>query len=390
MDPLFFEFVVSQFLSATKDVLVRKLRRGPDFDLKKADGSRVLIEVKTGFPDRVNLERLSKQVTSYEESADKFLLVTPTAPPKKLATAFDSVFSGSKVLAKWISLNDLPSELDVPTPGDLTSPDTLAQLQLESLLENVHLYAMAPIGPGPEIQTKKGITKEFLPLTRQFSHHAIAALSRGPQAIEEQLKIAERTENVTVVLSDVVNFSSLVSASRPEELKDSMNRYYRLAREAVFTHRGMLDKFIGDAVLAVFGYPIPGPADAINALKFSQDLIEIGKDILVSWQEDLNAVIETGTRVGVATGDLWPINIGTNEVEVTLLGDTINLTARLEKNCQRNNILIDNRTKSKASKEDVEYVTSLDLTQVQIPPSEAKGQQFTIRAWTRDNPSAEG
>lgn len=89
-------------------------------------------------------------------------------------------------------------------------------------------------------------------------------------------------------------------------------------------------------------------------------------------------------------GKLAEVDIGTDEVEVTLLGDTINLAARLEKNCQRDNILVDNRTKGKASKEDADYVNALPLTQVQIPPSEAKGQQFTIRAWTKNDQELEG
>lgn len=390
MDPFLIEFAVGQLLSSAKDLVLRKLRRGPDFELKRADGSRVLIEVKAGIPSPNIIDRLATQVREYGETVDRFILVTPESPPPSLLPHFESSFSSTRTKASWIALNELPKELDIPSPGDLTSPRTLDNLQLRALVSNLHAYNLAPIGVIPEAKSETGRRSELLPLMRQFSHRTIAQLSAHKGPIEGQLKFGERLPQVTVVLSDIVNFSSLVNASQPEELKEHMSRYYRLARDLVFSHNGMLDKFIGDAVLAVFGYPVVGDADSVHAIKFAQELVELGKDVLSSWSGDLNAVIATGTRVGIATGALWPINIGTDEMEVTLLGDTINLAARLEKNCQRNNILMDNRSKGKASKEDSDYVAGLQLIQIQISASDAKGQQFPIRAWTKDNQDKEG
>jgi class 3 adenylate cyclase len=160
-----------------------------------------------------------------------------------------------------------------------------------------------------------------------------------------------------------------------------MGRYYRLAREAVFRNEGMLDKFIGDAVLAVFGYPLRGPADSKNAILFAQELVDIGKSVLSEWSGGLNAIVESGTRVGIATGEIWPINIGDSDLEVALLGDTINLAARLEKNCARNGYLMDNRTKRKAAAEDSGFVDGLNLVRGEVAPGEAKGQQHPIRTW---------
>jgi len=72
----------------------------------------------------------------------------------------------------------------------------------------------------------------------------------------------------------------------------------------------MLDKFIGDAVLAVFGYPLPSQEAPCQAIRFAHALTAIGRSVMNDWQAELNAVIETGTRIGIATGDIWPINIG--------------------------------------------------------------------------------
>jgi class 3 adenylate cyclase len=177
------------------------------------------------------------------------------------------------------------------------------------------------------------------------------------------------------------NFSSLVSASRPEDLNEMMAKYYKRSRDAVFKHGGMLDKFIGDAVLAVFGYPEPSALAPANAIKFARELIAIGGSLLDEWQAELNAVIESGTRVGITTGDIWPLNIGQQHVEITLLGDTINLAARLEKNCIVNGILLDNRTRTKAATADSSFVASLKLEESQISADDAKGQAFATRVW---------
>jgi adenylate cyclase len=107
--------------------------------------------------------------------------------------------------------------------------------------------------------------------------------------------------------------------------------------------------------------------------------------VLRQWLGELNAVIETGTRVGVAAGDLWPINIGSTQIEITLLGDPINLAARLEKNCATDETLIDNRTHSKAVREDAALVSGLGFAKIEIPPGAAKGQQFPIPGWTTNS-----
>jgi class 3 adenylate cyclase len=162
-----------------------------------------------------------------------------------------------------------------------------------------------------------------------------------------------------------------------------MRLYYEKARQAVFENGGMLDKFIGDAVLAVFGYPESTPSAPCNAIRFASALISIGREILESWQAEINALIQTGTRVGIASGDIWPINIGQREIEITLLGDTINLAARLEKNCAVDKFLIDNRTHTASQRADAIFIDNLNLRQIEIPVTAAKGQAFPIKAWTQ-------
>src|SRR4030042_4416885 len=161
-----------------------------------------------------------------------------------------------------------------------------------------------------------------------------------------------------------------------------MGKYYRSARNLVWQYGGMLDKFIGDAVLGVFGYPQGPNNSASNAIRFSLDLIKIGANILGEWKRMINAKISSGTRVGISTGDGGPINSGGEHgIHLTIFGDTVNLSARLEKNCDVNGVLFDNRTKAKAEEEDLNYIKSVEFAEREIPPADAKGQTEQIIAW---------
>jgi adenylate cyclase len=383
IEPLLFENLIGNWLwAAAKEFLVpRRKNQWPDFELRSADGTRFLVEVKTKAPNKLGFERLEHKLKAHKDRSAQFLLVTPTAPNKTELTRFREVFKDHKHRAQWLTVDQLPELLGKAPPGPWDSPKTWSDLQTKALLKGLEEYRGAPIGPDPT--SPKTLPNELEALARQFSYKAVAHLNSRPGTLEQRLGLGTRRDNVTVVLSDMVNFSSLVTASRPDDLREAMGQYYQRARQSVFEHDGMLDKFIGDAVLAVFGYPEATKLAPINAIRFAIALVEIGQEITESWQAELNAVIPTGTRVGIATGDIWPINIGRDAIEVSLLGDTINLAARLEKNCPVDRFLIGNRTHTAASRADATFIKSLELKQTVIPPADAKGQAFAIKAWVQ-------
>lgn len=375
------ESVVANYLwTAAKDLLVkRQAERWPDFELRSEGGERILLELKTNPPSASALEHLAQRFRAVPDPTARFFLVTPDEPDQRQVERFELAFRNSPGRAEWKALKDLPAVLGKPSPGSWTSPRTWSALQTKALMNGLERYANGPVGAAP--YASKPPSSETEALARQFPYEVIARLQGSAEPLESKLGLGVRRENVTIVLSDIVNFSSLVTASRPDDLKEAMGQYYRQARQAVFDHGGMLDKFIGDAVLAVFGYPHPKPQAPCDAIRFANALTEISRTVSSSWQTELNAVIDTGTRIGIATGDIWPINIGTSGIEVTLLGDTINLAARLEKNCPVDKLLIDNRTRTAAQRADDAFVAGLAFQQLIIPPADAKGQAFPIRAW---------
>jgi adenylate cyclase len=386
MEPGLFKAVVSNYLSsAGEGWLIDRRPRRFDFVVETLNGRRVALDVRSAPPPDATLDRLRAELAQGADPVSELVLVTPEPPASAEAHRFRARLTGSSVPHRWIGVNDLPGVLGAASPGDLTAAETISRLQDSALVKSVAAYQAAPSGPLPETRGaqphaaapgESPLPASYLSLARQLPFGVVQHLHEQPGELDVKLHLGTR-HFATVVLSDLKNFSTLVSASSPDVLNESMARYYRRVRDAVFRHGGMLDKFIGDAALAVFGYPLTSDGDADAAVQFARELIAIGGDILQPWLNDINAVVETGTRVGIATGDVWPLNIGQRELELTLLGDTINLAARLEKHCAVDGVLTDNRTHTRLRHAN----RTAGAVETHVETSDAKGQTFTVRAW---------
>lgn len=219
-------------------------------------------------------------------------------------------------------------------------------------------------------------------LRRQFPESTISTLENDADKILQTLNLGNNYYNdAIIILTDLKNFSNLVSAADPNELNKLISKYYKSSRELVFKYGGVLDKFIGDAVLAIFNYPHINEGSYVNALKFCAEQILMGEKLLQNFQKKLDQEIETGTRVGLATGAIYALNIGKNDIEVTFLGEKMNFAARLEKNCNLNGILMSNRFYHKLNGINSVYLDSCELKEIKIDPKDAKGQNGTTTAW---------
>jgi class 3 adenylate cyclase len=124
------------------------------------------------------------------------------------------------------------------------------------------------------------------------------------QPVREQRKV------VTVLFCDVTGSTALGESLDPEALRAVMARYFDVARVAIERHGGTLEKFIGDAVMAVFGVPTVREDDALRAVRAAQELRD---------------AVEIAVRIGVNTGE---VVTGSGDSLVT--GDAVNVAARLE------------------------------------------------------------
>lgn len=134
---------------------------------------------------------------------------------------------------------------------------------------------------------------------------------------------------VTVLFSDIRSFTSISESMDPRALLDFLNEYFSGMVESVLSHHGVVDKFIGDAIMAVFGAPVPEPGDPLNAVKAALEM----RSRLMTINEDFKrrGLPEIRTGIGLHSGQVVAGNMGHAErMEYTVIGDAVNLASRLE------------------------------------------------------------
>lgn len=167
-------------------------------------------------------------------------------------------------------------------------------------------------------------------LGRYFSP---AVRDRIAAADEDFLKPGGREQNVAVLFSDIRDFTRLADSLPPDELMALVSDYQSCMVAAVFAHGGTLDKFIGDAVMATFGTPVPHPEAARQAV----DAAIAMRTALTALNRERSAAGKREIRhgIGIHYGPAIVGNVGTAErLEYTVMGDTVNIAARVTDHCK--------------------------------------------------------
>jgi adenylate cyclase len=134
---------------------------------------------------------------------------------------------------------------------------------------------------------------------------------------------------MTVLFSDIRGFTTITEKGDPEALVAQLNEYFSRMVDLVFHHKGTVDKFVGDMVMALFGAPLDDPEHADHAVQTAVDMVaELGR-LNQKWASEGKAQLDIG--VGVNSGDMIAGNIGSSSImSYTVIGDNVNLGSRLE------------------------------------------------------------
>jgi len=185
----------------------------------------------------------------------------------------------------------------------------------------------------------------------------------GPSAPE-----AEARKTVTVVFSDVVGSTLLGHGLDPESLLQIMARYFEAMRLAIERHGGSVEKFIGDAVMAVFGIPQVHEDDALRAVRAAAEMREALEELNAELARTWGFTIET--RTGINTGEVF---VGDRtRGQDPILGDPVNIAARLEQSAAPGQILLGETT----------YQLVRDaVSATTVGPLAVKGKPEPLAAW---------
>lgn len=179
-------------------------------------------------------------------------------------------------------------------------------------------------------------------LSRYLSADVVELIAREP----DRLRLGGERREVTVLFSDVCGFTRLSESLPPETVVALLNELFTFATEIIHRRGGIIDKFIGDSVMAVWGTPESGPDDARQAVEAATELrrwVETGNR---RWRQKWG--VEVQLAMGIHTGTVVAGNLGSEKrMEYTVIGDTVNVAARLESMAQPGQILVSSATREK-------------------------------------------
>ena len=205
-----------------------------------------------------------------------------------------------------------------------------------------------------------------------------SALERflSPEVVEmvvanPDIRLGGVNQEVTVMFADIRGFTTMSEAMEPACVVEILNEYFTRVTDVIFDNGGTLDKYIGDAVMAVFGAPISKGNDAAaavnSAMQIQRLLIELNRDATArEWPE-----LRVG--IGINTGNAIAGNIGSpRRLDYTVVGDAVNTAQRLMTNAAGGQILISESTAKKLGK------TGKTIDLDRLPEMKVKGRSEAV------------
>jgi class 3 adenylate cyclase len=173
-----------------------------------------------------------------------------------------------------------------------------------------------------EERSRKWITSVF---GKYVSPVVIENLIKNP----ERLKLGGERRNITVFFSDIRGFTSISERLPPEELVSLLNEYLTEMTSIIIKNQGLVDKFMGDAIMAFWGAPIDQADHAETACSSSLEMLDKLKELQKKWKKENIPSFDIG--IGLNTGDAIVGNMGSfDRFDYTAMGDNVNLASRLE------------------------------------------------------------
>ncbi|WP_377268745.1 AAA family ATPase [Peterkaempfera sp. SMS 1(5)a] len=191
----------------------------------------------------------------------------------------------------------------------------------------------------------------------------------GTRAEPPAVPTRELRKTVTVLFCDMTDSTALSGRLDPEPLREVMVRYYALMRSCLERHGGTVEKYIGDAVVAIFGVPVLHEDDALRALRAATEML----DALAPLNLELRALIgvEIGIRIGVNTGEVVAVEDALSG-QVLTSGEAVNVAARLQQHAAPGEIILGPVTHN---------LTTGDTVVAPVGELTLKGKAEPVPAW---------
>lgn len=281
----------------------------------------------------------------------------------------DERFSGSESL----KISGLRSAMCAPLVGQ----DRLFGILYVDNLERASAFTQEELNVFALVAAQAGAAIDNAAAHEKIAQQSVqrSALERflAPEVVEmvvanPDIRLGGVNKEVTVMFADIRGFTAMSEAMEPGRVVEVLNEYFTRVTDVIFDNGGTLDKYIGDAVMAVFGAPISKGNDAANAvnsaIQIQRLLIELNRDAAArKWPE-----LRVG--IGINTGSAIAGNIGSpRRLDYTVVGDAVNTAQRLMTNAAGGQVLIAESTARKLGK-------TFDLAR--LPELKVKGRNEAV------------
>jgi class 3 adenylate cyclase len=287
----------------------------------------------------------------------------------------DERFSGSESLR----ISGLRSAMCAPLMGNERLFGILYVDNLEKpaafTQEELNVFALVAAQAGAAIDNAVAHEK----IAQQSLQRSALERFLAPEVVEmvvanPDIRLGGVNQEVTVMFADIRDFTAMSEEMEPARVVEVLNEYFTRVTDVIFDNGGTLDKYMGDAVMAVFGAPISKGNDAANAvnsaIQIQRLLIELNRDATArKWPE-----LRVG--IGINTGSAIAGNIGSpRRLDYTVVGDAVNTAQRLMTNAAGGQILIAESTAKKLGK---------SFALEQLPELKVKGRSEAVAIFSVD------
>lgn len=176
-------------------------------------------------------------------------------------------------------------------------------------------------------------------ITKTFKQYVAPEVVNELLKNKDALELGGKLTDIAVLFVDIRGFTPMSELLSPPQIVEILNRYLDLTSRCIMKNGGTLDKFVGDATMAIFNAPLPQEDYIYKAVKTACDMVEGSKELSEQLQKQFGRTVQFG--VGVHCGQAVVGNIGAKiRMDYTAIGDTVNTAARLEANAPGGQILI--------------------------------------------------
>ena len=227
----------------------------------------------------------------------------------------------AQAMEKIISTNDLSNRVEVEyndETGKLAHTFNLMVGALETAYNQIKRYAFKAVLAQKNEHKIRNIFQKYVP------SDVIDQFFENP----EKMLVGENRV-ISILFSDIRSFTSISEQMMPDDLVSSLNRYFTVMVDVIMARHGIVDKYIGDAIMAFFGAPVRHKDDALQSVLAGIEMTEVLKDFNAQQRKLGKPEFKIG--VGINYGVVTVGNIGTEKkMDYTIIGDMVNLASRME------------------------------------------------------------